>query len=242
MTVRENDASQPRSAAATAKTKTGKAKSGLVVAGSGAASGLIASLAISALVLLAERVASLPVGTFYIMLASAVLHTTADFGAYAAAQGVLMHLAAGTALGATLAAPFAVSKRAYGSLGRLAPAYGSGAGALIWLVLFVPVTYGVMVPLLGSLDSQSVISQRSPSLSGGMDVYVPSDPSATTTATKLPPMGDLFKVTVGELLSMMDRVVYTALAFNMFYGLVALVLTRSFAEALLNRKKAQVVL
>ncbi|MER3408226.1 MAG: hypothetical protein C4292_05670, partial [Nitrososphaera sp.] len=234
MTARENASNaSPPPAAATKTTSTGRARSGLVVAGSGAASGLIASLAISALVLLAERVAALPVGTFYIMLASAVSHT-ADFGAYAVAQGLLMHLAAGTALGALLAAPFAASKRAYGSLGRLAPAYGLAAGALIWLVFFVPVTYGVMVPLLGSLDSQSVISQRSPSLTGGMDVYVPSDPSAPATAKELPPMGDLFKVMVGELLSMMDRVVYMELAFNMFYGLIALMLTRSFAEALLN--------
>jgi hypothetical protein len=44
-------------------------------------------------------------------------------------------------------------------------------------------------------------------------------------------------VTVGDLLAMIDRVIYTALAFNMFYGLVALILTRSITGALLSKNK-----
>ena len=187
----------------------GGARSRLVVAGSGAAAGLIASLALSALILLAERVAALPVGTFYLVLVSAITQV-ADYNVFAIAQGLLLHLLAGTVLGAAISAPFAASRSMYGSLRRLAPAYGLGAGALIWLVLFVPVTFGIVEPLLRSLDGQSVISQRAP-------------------------IGDLFKVAVGDLLDMMDRVVYVALAFNMFYGLVALIITRSFADAMTGR-------
>ncbi|NWG37006.1 hypothetical protein [Nitrososphaera sp.] len=183
--------------------------------GSGAASGLIASLALSALMLLAERVAGLPVGTFYIVLVSAVTQAT-DYGMSAIVQGLMLHLAAGTALGLVMSAPFAVSRRAYSLLGRFAPGFGLGAGALIWAALFVPVTFGIMMPLLQSHDGQSVISQRAPD-------------------------SKLFQVAVSDLLAMMDRVIYTALAFNMLYGLVALILTRSLSGALFGRRK-QVIL
>lgn len=184
--------------------------------GSGAAAGLIASLALSGMMLLAERVAGLPVGTFYLVLVSAITQVT-DYGMSAIAQGLLLHLAAGTVIGLVMSAPFAASRRAYLMLDRFAPALGLGAGVLIWAALFIPVTFGTMLPLLQSLDGQSVISQRAP-------------------------VGNLFQVAVSDLLAMMDRVIYTALAFNMFYGLVAFILTRSMASALFGRRKKQVIL
>ncbi|MEO9363129.1 MAG: hypothetical protein ABI348_04435 [Nitrososphaera sp.] len=182
---------------------------GLAVAGAGAASGLIGSLAVSALILLGERVAGLPVGTFYLMLVSAISQAQ-DYNMYAIVQGLLLHLIAGTAIGLAISTPFAVSRRAYASLGRFAPAYGLAAGALVWAALFVPVTYGTMVPLMQSLDGRSVIDQHSP-------------------------IGELFRIAVSDMLAMMDRIVYTALAFNMLFGLVALVLTRAFSEAAIGR-------
>jgi hypothetical protein len=188
---------------------------GLAVAGAGAASGLIASLALSALILLAERVAGLPVGTFYLVLVSAISQVQ-DYSTLAIIQGLLLHLLAGTIIGAILSVPFAASKKAYGTLGALSPAYGLAAGALIWAALFLPLTYLSMVPLLQSLDGQSVISQRAP-------------------------IGQNFRIAVEDLLAMTDRIVYTALAFNMFFGLLGLVLTRAIAGAILDRKK-QVVL
>ncbi|HEX6067196.1 MAG TPA: hypothetical protein VFZ05_00215, partial [Nitrososphaera sp.] len=94
--------------------------------------------------------------------------------------------------------------------------FGLLAGVLIWAALFAPVTFGIMMPLLQSLDGQSVISQRAPD-------------------------SKLFQVAVADLLAMMDRVLYTALAFNMFYGLVAMILTKSLAGAILGRRK-QVIL
>lgn len=178
---------------------------GLAVVGAGAASGLIGSLAISALILLAERVAGLPVGTFYLMLVSAITQAQ-DYSTYAIAQGLLLHLLAGVVIGALVSAPFAASRKAYASLDRLAPAYGLAAGALIWAALFLPVTYGTMVPLLQSLDGRSIVSQHSP-------------------------IGTVFRIAVSDMLAMVDRIVYTALAFNMLFGLVTLVLTRSIAGA-----------
>lgn len=187
----------------------------LAVLGSGVAAGLVATLALSGLMLLAERVALLPVGTFYLALSLAVSRT-ADYGIYSIVQGLLMHLAAGAALGLVISAPFAVSRKAYGSLARLGPAYGLGAGVLIWLALFMPITYGIMLPLLKSLQGSPEIRQSAPA-------------------------GEVFKVAVGDLLRMMDRVVYTALAFNMLYGLVALILIRSFAGSAPEKKNAVVL-
>ncbi len=192
-----------------------KTKSALTILGSGVAAGLIASLAISALILLAERVAQLPIGTFYMMLVSAITQTQ-EYSLFAIGEGLLLHLATGSAIGLIMSIPFAVSQRAYMSLGKYSPAYGLAAGFAIWLVLFLPMTYGVMIPLLQSLDSQAAISQRAP-------------------------IGDLFRTATSELLTMIDRVVYMALGFNVFYGLIALILTKSFASAILERKP-QVVL
>jgi hypothetical protein len=189
----------------------GRAGLSLSVAGSGAASGLLASLALSALMLLAERVAGLPVGTFYMVLVSAITQVT-EYSMSAIAQGLLLHLAAGTIIGLLISMPFAASRKAFSILDRFAPALGLGAGVLIWSALFVPLTFGIMLPLLQDLDQQSTISQRVP-------------------------VGNLFQVTVGDLLAMIDRVIYTALAFNMFYGLVALILTRSITGALLSKNK-----
>ncbi len=192
-----------------------KGKNVLTILGSGVAAGLIASLAVSALILLAERVALLPVGTFYLMLVSAITQTQ-EYSLFSIAQGLLLHLATGSVIGLIMSIPFAVSQKAYVSLGKYAPAYGLAAGVAIWLVLFLPVTYGVMLPLLQSLDGQAEISQRAP-------------------------IGDLFRAATSELLTMIDRVVYMALVFNAFYGLLALILTKSFASAILERKP-QVVL
>ena len=179
------------------------ARSTLHLLGAGAAAGLVSSLAIGALVMLAERVALLPMGTFYMVLALAVLHS-ANYSVYAILQGLLMHLAAGTMLGLLIAAPFATSKTR--SMLRFAPALGLAAGVLVWVGLFLPVTYGVMAPLLKSFEGQPDIRQRAP------DSF-------------------LFQVAISDLVSMIDRVVYTALAFNVLYGLIALIMTRSLAGA-----------
>lgn len=186
----------------------GRVRSGLVVVASGAASGLIASLALSALMLLAERVSGLPVGTFYLVLVSSITQVS-DYSVSVIAQGLLLHLAAGTLLGVFISAPFA-SRRTYSALQRFAPGLGLAAGVVIWAALFVPVTFGVMLPMMQSLDGQSVISQRVPA-------------------------GNLFQVAVSDLLAMMDRVIYAALAFNMLYGLVALILTRSFSGSFMGK-------
>lgn len=186
----------------------------LAVAGSGLAAGLISSLAISALILLAEKLADLPVGTFYLVLASVALQTEAHT-VDTIALGLLMHLAAGSVIGLVISIPFVVSKRLLASADRYAPVYGLATGFALWLALFLPITFGVMLPLLNSLDSQLIRQQV--------------------------PTGEVSSIATDELLSIMDRVIAGSLAFNMFYGLLVVILTRLLSEAYMRRHQ-QVIL
>lgn len=184
----------------------------LAVAGSGLAAGLISSLAISALILLVEKVAQLPVGTFYLVLASALLQTQ-EHTISTVALGFLMHLAAGSVMGLAISVPLSISKKSLAAAsGRYAPVYGLAAGFALWLALFLPVTFGIMLPLLNSIDSQAVIRQQVP-------------------------VGQVSTIATGELLAIMDRVIVDSLAFNMFYGLLAVMLTRSISGAYLRRNQ-----
>ena len=183
----------------------------LAVVGSGLAAGLISSLAISGLLFLVERVSDLPMGTFYLVLVSAVLQTQ-NYALNAAALGFLMHLAAGSIIGLAISVPFAVSKRSFATSGKYTPVYGLAAGFALWAVLFLPVTYGIMLPLLNSIDREHIITQRVPA-------------------------GQVYTVAMGELVAMMDKVIIGSLAFNMFYGLLVVMLTRSLYEAYLRRNK-----
>lgn len=186
----------------------------LAVAGSGLAAGLISSLAISALILLAEKLADLPVGTFYLVLASVALQTEAHT-VDTIALGLLMHLAAGSVIGLVISIPFVMSKRLLASADRYAPVYGLATGFALWLALFLPITFGVMLPLLNSLDSQLIRQQV--------------------------PTGEVSSIATDELLSIMDRVIAGSLAFNMFYGLLVVILTRLLSEAYMRRHQ-QVIL
>lgn len=185
----------------------------LSVAGSGLAAGLISSLAISALILLVEKVAGLPVGTFYLVLAYAVLQTQ-NLSVDLIATGFLMHLASGSFLGLAISAPFCAFPKWFASAGGYAPLYGLAAGFAIWLVLFLPVTFWVMLPLLSSLDSR-LISQEVPT-------------------------GEVSSIATGELLALTDKVIAFSLVFNVFYGLLSMMLTRSIFDA--QKRKNQVIL
>ncbi|MEW6603557.1 MAG: hypothetical protein AB1351_02575 [Thermoproteota archaeon] len=188
-----------------ARTSMQRPRPRLAMAGSGLAAGLISSLAISGLLLLVERMSELPVGTFYLVLVSALLQTQ-DYSAGAAALGLLMHLAAGSVISLAISVPL-TSKR----IARYAPAYGLAAGFVLWIALFIPITYGVMIPLLNSVENQEITQQV--------------------------PVGNTYEVATGDLLAMMDKVVVGSLAFNMFYGLLAIMLTKSIYESYLRKRR-----
>ncbi|HXG07583.1 MAG TPA: hypothetical protein VNI77_09695 [Nitrososphaera sp.] len=176
----------------------------LAMAGFGLAAGLISSLAISGLLLLVERISELPVGTFYLVLVSALLQTQ-DFSVGAALLGLLMHIAAGSMIGLAVSVPLA-SRR----IAKYAPVYGLAAGFLLWIALFIPVTYGVMIPLLNTMENQEITQQV--------------------------PAGKIYEVATSDLLGMIDRVIIGSFPFNMFYGLLTAMLTKSMYESYLRRK------
>jgi hypothetical protein len=181
-------------------------RSQLATAGAGLAAGLISSLAISAMMLLVEKVAQLPVGTFYLVLASALFNVQ-EHTVYAVSLGLMLHLAAGTIMGLAISTPFVLRIHA---VNRYSPIYGLATGFVLWAAMFLPITYGVMIPLLNTLDSQMVIRQQVPT-------------------------GEISTIATAQLLSIMDKVIAGSLAFNMFFGLLTTTLTESMSEVLMRR-------
>ena len=178
----------------------------------GLAAGLISSLAISGLILLAERISSLPVGTFYHVLASAL---TGSYGGGPAGVvlGLALHLLAGSFMGLIMSVPFmlAGSRRAF--VQKYGLLYGLAFGFGLWLALFMPVSYMLVIPFLNSFESQDVlVGQRVPT-------------------------GELTSATFFGLLSMMDRVVYGAIAFNIFFGTLSAIMIQSFHARYLAGKQ-----
>jgi hypothetical protein len=54
------------------------------------------------------------------------------------------------------------------------------------------------------------------------------------------PSGQVSAIATGELLALTDKLIMGSLAFNMFYGLLAVILARSLSEGYL--RKNQVIL
>ncbi len=84
--------------------------------------------------------------------------------------------------------------------------YGIAFGMGLWLLIFVPITFLVVIPFLKSFEFQDVII-RQPI-----------------------PTGEVASATFFGLVSMMDRIIYGALAFNLLYGLLAAIILQSFHQ------------
>jgi hypothetical protein len=72
------------------------------------------------------------------------------------------------------------------------------------MAIFIPVTCGIVIPLLNSIESQAVIRQQVPS-------------------------GEVSSIATDDLLALVDKVIVGSLAFNMFYGLLVVMLTLSLS-------------
>jgi len=180
----------------------------------GLLAGLISSLAISGLILLVEKINSLPVGTFYYVLVSALTNSSSSNTETVVLIGLAMHLAAGSFIGLIMSIPFVVlrnvstnkiGKRA-SFLQNYSSIYGITFGFGLWLMIFLPITFVIVIPLLQSFELQDILlSQRVPT-------------------------GQVAETTFYGLLSMIDKIIYGALAFNIFYGLLTAILLQSFSE------------
>jgi hypothetical protein len=180
----------------------------------GVVAGLISSLAISGLILLVEKINSLPVGTFYYVLVSALTNSYSNNTEGIVITGLALHLAAGSFLGLIMSIPFVLLRKAHENdtikkalfMQKYSSVYGITFGFGLWLLIFLPITFTIVTPLLESFELQDImIRQRVPT-------------------------GQVAETTFYGLLSMMDRILYGALAFNIFYGLLTAILLQSFSE------------
>jgi hypothetical protein len=180
------------------------------VLGIGVLAGFLASACISGLILVVEKTIDIPVGTFYLVLVSSITQTHLESMNMIVA-GLLLHLFTGSIIGAVISIPFALrDHRILSIMHKYAPIYGLVCGVIIWAFLFVPITFWVIVPLLGDLDQNQLIVQQTP-------------------------VGTSSSITVGELLSINDKILIGALVFNMFYGLVASIIVKSMTGKLVSQ-------
>jgi hypothetical protein len=191
-------------------------RSPLTIVYFGLVAGLISSLAVSGLILLVEKINSLPVGTFYYVLVSALTNPYSSNTETVIIMGLVMHLAAGSFLGLIMSIPFVHTRNNNVSenetakrepfLQKYSSVYGIAFGVGLWLLIFLPTTFLIVIPLLESFELQDImIRQRVPT-------------------------GQVAETTFYGLLPLMDRIIYGALAFNIFYGLLTAILLQSFSE------------
>jgi hypothetical protein len=176
--------------------------------------GLVSSLAISGLILLVEKINSLPVGIFYYVLVSALTNSYSGNTETVIALGLALHLLAGSFLGLIMSIPYVLLRniredginRKISFIEKYSSIYGIAFGFGLWLVIFLPVTFMIVIPLLNSFEFQDImIRQRIPT-------------------------GEVASTTFYGLLSMMDRIIYGALAFNVLYGLLTAIMLQSFSQ------------
>jgi hypothetical protein len=181
------------------------------VLGIGVLAGFLTSACISGLILVVEKTIDIPVGTFYLVLVSSLTQTHLE-SVNMIVAGLLLHLFTGSIIGAVISVPFALrDHRILSTMHKYTPIYGLVCGVIIWAFLFVPVTFWVIVPLLGDLDQNQLIVQQTP-------------------------VGTSSSITVGELLSINDKILIGALVFNMFYGLVASIIVKSMTGKLVSQQ------
>lgn len=179
----------------------------------GLVAGLVSSIAVSGLILLVEKISSLPVGTFYYVLISALTNSYSSNAETVIALGFAVHLLAGSFIGIVMSIPFIVLRNIYGGginkrtsfLEKYSSVYGLAFGFGLWLVVFLPITFIIVIPLLNSFEYQDImIRQRVPT-------------------------GEVSSASFFGLLSMIDRIIYGALAFNIFYGLLSAIMLQSLS-------------
>jgi hypothetical protein len=177
----------------------------------GLVAGLISSLAISGLILMVEKITAVPVGTFYMVLMAALTNSNLS-PVNMIISGLLLHLISGSIIGLVMAIPFTTYKRSSAkTVYQYAPVYGLLFGLALWSILFLPVTFWMVLPLVSSLENQ-VIEQQ-----------VPTGPIASIETSKLSDMS--------------NKIIFGALPFNMFYGLLAATIIKLLSENYLYKKE-----
>src|SRR5918994_6454376 len=122
----------------------------------GLAAGLISSLAISGLILMVEKVTAVPVGTFYMVLIAALTESHLS-SVNMIVSGFLLHLISGSIIGLVMTIPFTMYKKGSGKIiYQYAPVYGLLFGLALWSILFLPITFWMVLPLVSSIENQLI--------------------------------------------------------------------------------------
>jgi len=168
----------------------------------GLIAGAISSLCVSSLILLTEKVIGIPVGTFYLIIIDALLHSSSTSVSYVT-YGFILHIVTGTLLGFIIAIPFLRNKRYSLKLTKYSELYGSIFGFVIWVIFFVPISLMVVLPEISQISM--VILQQTPT-------------------------GIVSGINTNSLQATVWETIVLALPFNVFYGLVVGIITKSFNE------------
>lgn len=168
----------------------------------GLIAGAISSLCVSSLILLTEKVIGIPVGTFYLIIIDALLHSSSTSVSYIT-YGFILHIVTGTLLGFIIAIPFLRNKQYSLKLTKYSELYGSIFGFVIWAIFFVPISLIVVLPEISQISM--VILQQTPT-------------------------GIVSGINTNSLQETVWETIVLALPFNVFYGLVVGIIIKSFNE------------
>jgi hypothetical protein len=168
----------------------------------GLIAGAISSLCVSSLILLSEKVIGIPVGTFYLIITDALLHSSSTSVSYVT-YGFILHIVTGTLLGFIIAIPFLRNRQNSLKLTKYSELYGSIFGFVIWAIFFVPISLMVVLPETSQISM--VILQQTPT-------------------------GIVSGINTNSLQATVWETIVLALPFNVFYGLVVGIIIKSFNE------------
>ena len=145
-------------------TPTGKDELAVLLKGVkyGALSGFIATWSISSAIAVAELALGLKIGTFYSIMGISVGLPNAVSAGY---LGFGLHLLTGTVLGAVLGAIGIRWKRIRMFSPYKSSLVGIGAGIVIWLVLFLPITVLLIQPSIQRIVVILAVASQQPVLS-----------------------------------------------------------------------------
>ncbi|MDQ3838123.1 MAG: hypothetical protein M3297_02525 [Thermoproteota archaeon] len=183
----------------------------LTVLNFGLIAGLISSLAISGLILMVEKITAVPVGTFYMVVMAAL--TEAQLSSInMIVFGLSLHLVCGCIIGVVMSIPFTMIRKGLRKIiYQYAPVYGILFGLALWSIFFLPITVWMVLPLISSVDNQ-IIEQS-----------VPTGPIASIETSKL--------------YDMSNKIIFGALPFNVFYGLLVAIITNSLYQRYIHKKE-----
>jgi hypothetical protein len=175
----------------------------------GMIAGAVSSLLISSMILLSEKVIGYPVGTFYLVIIDALLNSSSASITHVT-YGFALHILTGTLLGMAMSTPFLIKRSSFQGLTKYSQLYEAIFGLSIWAILFMPVSILVVFPEINQLGM--VIFQQTPT-------------------------GAIASLNTKNLQDTIWEIMFLALPFNIFYGLVAGIIIKALNEKYVDSLK-----